>query len=218
MKTPRTPPNLPVGRICARLRVGGAAVHATFVKPAAPRDASSAAAMRLAESLVVAAVGLPRESVRVAALPPSGAPVAAVHESVASPWISVSHVTSLIGAAASTEASVGLDIVAPGSAGRGLDVFFSAEERRLAVESSPWRAMLWAAKEAAYKAARMDVAFQPLEIRILGLSPHGFAWLMHGPVRQVAGHGRLASVAGHVVAVASATGMSPFTWGCAPCS
>lgn len=196
---------LPVGRMCHGLSLGQATIDVVFARPGVPAEAASAAAMRLAEELAAAAGGWSRSLVRVAALPPSGRPVALVEGREGAVRVSVSHVAGLLGAAASLDGSVGLDIVDPTTAGCGLDVFLSPEELALLPDHMGLaRGLLWAAKEAAFKAARLDVGFRPRAIAIESLSPEGFTWTLTAPHACVVGAGGFAVVAGHVVAVATA--------------
>ena len=160
--------------------------------------------MRLAEMLVAATVGVPHRFVRVATLSPSGRPVAALRSPQPAPFVSVSHVEGLSGAAASGDGPIGIDIVAPNSADDGLDLFFSAEELSFRTDGfGPVRAMLWAAKEDAYKASQLDAEYLPREIEIQALSPRGFEWVICTPYRNASGVGSFAMVAGHVVAFAA---------------
>jgi hypothetical protein len=195
---------LPSGRICRGLRVGRWTVAAVFERPPAWCDAPSAEAGRLAEDLVAATLGVPGGDVRVAALPPTGRPVARVAGREQDPFVSVSHVRRLLGAAVSTDARVGLDIVDPADAGRGLDAFFSPDELALVPDDvGLLRALLWAAKEAAYKAARLDAEFRPRAVTIDGLTANGFTWIVRGRHALVEGAGRFATVGRHVVAIAA---------------
>ncbi|MFN9369697.1 MAG: 4'-phosphopantetheinyl transferase superfamily protein [Planctomycetia bacterium] len=196
--------SLPVGRVCRGLTVGPATIDVVFARPAAGSECRSGATMRLAEELGATAVHRPRGLVRVAALPPSGRPVATIAGTHAGPRVSVSHVAGLLGAAVSLDGSPGLDIVDPATAGRGLDAFLTPDELALLPDDTGLvRGLLWAAKEAAFKAAALDVEFRPLSVAIESLTPGGFAWTLAGPFGHVAGVGRFAAVAGHVVALAA---------------
>lgn len=193
-----------LGRVCRGLRVGTASIDVIFARPGAAVESPSAATMRLAEELAAATLGRPRASVRVAALPPSGRPVAVVGGREGAVRVSVSHVSGLLGAAVSLDGAVGLDIVEPAAAGRGLDAFLTPDELALVPDDLGLvRGLLWAAKEAAFKAARLDVEFRPRAITIESLCPGGFAWTLAAPFGRVAGAGWCAAVAGHVVAVAA---------------
>jgi hypothetical protein len=195
---------LPSGRICRGLRVGCWTVAAVFERPLAWCESPSAESGRLAEDLVAATLGVAGADVRVAALPPTGRPVARVAGREQGPSVSVSHVRGLLGAAVCTDARVGLDIVDPADAGRALDAFFSPDELALMPDDvGLLRALLWAAKEAAYKAARFDAEFRPRQVTIESLSPTGFGWSVRDRDAEVSGAGRFAAVGRHVVAIAA---------------
>jgi len=164
---------------------------------------SSAAAARLAEGLVAERLAIEPRRVRVATLPPSGRPVAFVAAAPAPLFVSISHVPGLVAAAVSADAPVGLDIVDPAEAGRGLDVWFTPDELALEPDDGRLRAMLWAAKEAAYKACRLDTEFRPRGVRIDALAGRSFGWTVVDPFGDVCGAGCLLSIGRHVVAVAA---------------
>jgi hypothetical protein len=195
---------LPVGRVCRGLDVGGWAVAAVFESPFGGVESLSGAALRLAEDLVATLLSAPGAAVRVAGLAPSGRPVVSVAGISSGHSVSVSHVSGLLGAAVSTDGQVGLDIVDPADAGRALDVFFSPDELALMPDDlGLLRALLWAAKEAAYKAARLDAEFRPRYVTIESLSPNGFSWVVRERHAVVTGTGRFATVGRHVVAIAA---------------
>jgi len=197
--------SLPVGRVCSGLCVGPASVDVVFALPAGADESPSAATLRLAEELGAAALRRPRELVRVASLQPSGRPVATIDGGGRGLRVSVSHVAGLLGAVVSRGASPGIDIVEPAAAGRGLDAFLTPDELALLPDDVGLvRGLLWAAKEAAFKAAQLDVEFQPLAIRIDSLAPGGFTWTLDAPFDRVEGGGIFAAVAGHIVALAAA--------------
>jgi hypothetical protein len=160
--------------------------------------------LRLAEDLVATLLSTPCAAVRVAGLAPSGRPVARVAGMSSGPAVSVSHVRGLLGAAASTDGQVGLDIVDPAAAGRALDAFFTPDELTLMPDDMGLlRALLWGAKEAAYKAARLDTEFRPRRVTIESLSPNGFSWVVRERHAVVTGVGRFATVGRYVVAIAA---------------
>jgi len=164
----------------------------------------SGAAVRLAEDLVAGLLELAPGAVRVAALAPSGRPVARIAGQAETPFLSISHGRSLIGAAASIAGQVGIDIVDPADAGRALDVFFSPDELDLVPDDlGLLRALLWAAKEAAYKAARLDTEFRPRQVTIDSLAANGFTWVVRAPHARVEGAGRFTTVGRHVLAIAA---------------
>lgn len=196
--------SLPVGRVCRGLDVGGWAVAAVFEPPFGGVESLSGAALRLAEDLVATLLSTPCAAVRVAGLAPSGRPVARVAGMSSGPAVSVSHVRGLLGAAASTDGQVGLDIVDPAAAGRALDAFFTPDELTLMPDDMGLlRALLWGAKEAAYKAARLDTEFRPRRVTIESLSPNGFSWVVRERHAVVTGVGRFATVGRYVVAIAA---------------
>jgi hypothetical protein len=185
--------------------VGSWSIDAVCATPTDRHESHSGLAARLAEELVAAGLELPREAVRVACLPPSGRPVAMVHGEAVGMTVSLSHVRGLVGAAASAQASVGIDIVDPAETGRQLDAFFTPDELALAPdEDGLLRGLLWSAKEAAYKAARLDVGFCPRAVAIESLIGNGFEWTVNGPHRLVSGAGGFAWAGRHIVAIAAA--------------
>lgn len=166
---------------------------------------TSAAAARLAEQLVAAHIGCERRLVRVAALPPSGRPVATVQGRGATVSVSVSHVGGLFGAAVCGTASVGLDIVDPAEAGPALDAWFTPDELALFPDGDGLlRARLWAAKEAAFKAAGLDDGFRPRGVAIGQLDMRGFCWTVRGQHRRMDGRGVFTMACTSIVAIAVA--------------
>lgn len=164
---------------------------------------TSAEAARLAEGLVAERFSIESCRVRVASLVPSGRPVAFVSGLPAGVCLSISHVPGLVGAAVSTDAWIGLDIVDPAEAGRGLDVWFTPDELALAPDDGRLRAVLWAAKEAAYKACRLDTEFRPRGVVIDSLDIRSFAWTVPSRFGDVRGTGQLLAIGRHVVALAT---------------
>lgn len=164
---------------------------------------TSAEAARLAESLVADRLSLHAGGVRVASLVPSGRPVAFASGAPAAVCVSISHVQGLLGVAVSTDASIGLDIVDPAEAGRGLDIWFTPDELALAPDEGRLRAVLWAAKEAAYKACRLDTEFRPHAVVIESLATRSFGWTVRDRFGDIRGTGRLLAIGRHVVALAS---------------
>lgn len=195
---------LPLGHTVRGLCVGGWTVDLAIEAPHGVAESLSGHAMRLAEKLVAGAVGTPSAAVRVAALSPSGRPVAAVGGVPWVPTVSISHVSGLVGAAVSVDGAVGIDLVVPADAGRGLDLFLSADELALLPdECGLLRGLLWAAKEAAFKAARLDIVFRPRDVEIRSLSVNEFQWTVHGLHGAVHGAGRFAAASGILVAIAA---------------
>jgi hypothetical protein len=104
----------------------------------------------------------------------------------------------------SDSAWVGIDIVDPADAGRSLDLWFTPDELALLPDDHGLlRAMLWSAKEAAYKAARLDTEFRPLLVTIESLSPHAFEWVVQDGRTEVCGDGCFSTADRHVIAIAA---------------
>jgi hypothetical protein len=194
-------------RISRRLQVGSWSVDAFFVTPPQDSDASlSRQAVCLAEELAALQRDSDGGSVRLAALMPSGRPVVLVDGMLSDVSVSVSHVHGLVGASLCDTAWVGLDIVDPADAGRGLDLWFTPDELALMPdEHGILRALLWAAKEAAYKAAHLDTEFRPRSVTICELSATAFAWIAHDRFADVRGAGCFFHIKRHIVAVAAAS-------------
>lgn len=170
----------------------------------------NAAARELGERLAAERLGLPQAAVRIASLPPSGRPVILAHGRPAMASISIAHLDGLVAAACVASGGVGIDLVDPAEAGRGLDFWFTPDELALEPDEGLLRARLWAAKEAAYKAAGIDEELRPRTVTIESLSPGRFTWTARGRYAAVAGGGRLLAAGRHVVAVAMST-PEPFT-------
>lgn len=203
------PTSLPQRCIDRRMAIAGCHVHLS-IDTAAERVGASVEAARLAESLVAARVGCERRMVRVAALMPSGRPLAMVQGRPAPVAVSVSHSGSLIAAAACETAGVGIDIVDPAEAGRALDIWFTPDELALLPdEDGLLRARLWGAKEAAFKAARLDDGFRPCSVEIDDLGRTGFRWSVRGEHGPVEGRGGFTMAGMHLVAIAVATDCEP---------
>ena len=187
-----------------RLRIGPWSVALAFDRLQDVQASPSRAAVRLAESLVAGVLGEAVDAVRVASLPPSGRPVAVVSGEPHPVSVTISHVPGVVGAAACETAWVGIDIVDPAEAGRGLDVWFTPDELALVPDDDgSLRARLWAAKEAAYKACRFDAGFSPRTVTIDTLTGTGFSWTARHRFGDVLGPGRFTTLGRHVVAVAA---------------
>lgn len=199
------PTRLPRHRIDRRIAIAGRHVDCS-IDMAADGAGTSVEAARLAEALVAARVGCERRMVRVAALMPSGRPVAMVRGKAAALSVTVSHCGGMIAAAACDAAGVGIDIVDPAEAGRALDIWFTPDELALLPdEDGLLRARLWGAKEAAFKAARLDDGFRPCCVEIEDLGRTGFCWNVHGAHGPVCGQGVFTVAGMHLVAIAVAT-------------
>jgi len=167
--------------------------------------APSAAAARLAEDLVAEQIGCERRLVHVAAMMPSGRPVAAVRGRETTVGVSLAHAGGLVGAAVCAACGVGLDIVDAAAAGPNLDIWFTPDELATFRDHGRPRARLWTAKEAAFKAAGLDEGFRPLAVAIGRSGTAGFRWSVRGDHRCVGGEGVFAAAGRQVIAVAVAT-------------
>lgn len=203
--TESTPDRSISRRISRRVRVGEWIVDALFSTPRQDDEASlSRQAACLAEDLAATALGLDGDSVRLASVMPSGRPILLVDGVPGDVSVSMSHLQGLVGAGLCGNAWVGLDIVDPVDAGRGLDAWFTPDELSLLPDDlGLLRAMLWAAKEAAYKASHLDTEFRPRTVLICDLSMTGFSWVAHDRFADVRGAGCFMVIHRHVVAVAA---------------
>lgn len=200
-----TPTDAPRSRITRRLAIAGHAVEC-LIDTVAEGASASVAAAQLAEALVAARLGCERRIVRVAVLEPSGRPVALVRGTVSAVSVSVSHGSGMIAAAVCEPPGIGVDLVDPAEAGRKLDIWFTPDELALSPDDDGLlRARLWGAKEAAFKAARIDDGFRPRAIEIDELGPTGFHWRMRGEHVAVEGRGAFTMAGRHLVAMAVAT-------------
>lgn len=192
------------GRAHLRARIDGSRVDAYLEPHDGPPGAASNVAMRVAERVVADVLGVQARHVRVAPLHPSGRPVALVHGETGSLSVSVSHVAGAVGVAVSPRARVGVDLVVPADAGPGLDSFFTHEELALVrSRGDRMRGLLWAAKEAAYKAAGLDCEFRPRLVSILGLTGESFAWTLVERHAEAGGRGVVCEVDGVIMGLAT---------------
>lgn len=196
-------PGTRIGRDARRetseILVGEVAVSIATTKPR-PGAALSVVAVRLAEELVAERSGMPRREIRVASLLPSGRPVASGPLGPLMLSVSVSHVAGMVAAAVARGASVGIDVVDVTTVRSGIDFWLDGADRPGG--TSP--GMLWAAKEAAYKAAGIDAPFRPLAVEVEA-DDEGFTWRLRDRWRGARGAGRFVVAGRHVVAVACAT-------------
>jgi phosphopantetheinyl transferase (holo-ACP synthase) len=188
-----------------RLTVAGHGVDLAIAAVDRHAGPEPAAARALAEDLAATLLAADRRDLRIAALAPSGRPVLSVAGRVAQIAISLSHVEGLVAAAVTSTAGVGIDLVDPAEAGRGLDFWFTPEELALEPDEGLLRARLWAAKEAAYKAAGLDEELRPRTVAIESLGLHAFTWTARSGFVRAAGAGRFLTAGRHVVAVAVTT-------------
>jgi len=187
-----------------RLTVAGYDVELASLAVDQHDGSEPAAARALAEDLAAIRLGTDRRDLRIAPLAPSGRPVLLVAGRVAGIAVSLSHVAGLVAAAVATSPGVGVDLVDPAEAGRGLDFWLTPEELALEPDEGLLRARLWAAKEAAYKAAGLDEELRPRTVSIESLGLHTFTWSARSSFTTAAGAGRFLSTGRHVVAVAVA--------------
>ena len=194
-------------RISRLARVGPWRVDALFVTLPLDSDAlRSRQAACLAEELAALRRDGDGGSVRLATHMPSGRPVVLIDGRPTDVSVSISHVQGLVGACLCDNAWVGLDIVEPAEAGRGLDVWFTPDELAFMPDDhSILRPLLWAAKEAAYKAAHLDTEFRPRTVTICDLSETTFAWIARDRFADVRGAGCFFDIKRHIVAVAAAS-------------
>ena len=195
----------PSGGAIRVLELDGGEVALALAATGAGDGSPSAAARDVAERLAAERIGQPRSGVRLASLPPSGRPVLLVAGRPTGMAVSISHVEGLVAAAVGSTAGVGIDLVDPAEAGRGLDFWFTPEELALEPDEGLLRARLWAAKEAAYKAAGLDEELRPRTVAIESLGLHAFTWTARSGFARVTGEGRFLSAGRHVVAVAIST-------------
>ena len=188
-----------------RLTVAGRAVDLAIAVVAEWHGPEPAVARSLAEDLAATRVQADRHHLRIAALAPSGRPVLLVGGRAAGLAVSLSHIEGLAAAAVAEGLGVGIDLVDPADAGRGLDFWFSPEELALEPDEGLLRARLWAAKEAAYKAAGLDEELRPRTVTIESLAPHAFTWTARSGYTRAAGQGRFLTMDRRIVAVAVAT-------------
>ena len=188
-----------------RLTVAGHDVDVAIAAVHRHDGPEPAAARALAEELAAARLGTIRQSLRIAALAPSGRPVLSVAGRAAGCAVSLSHVEGLVAAAVTSTAGVGIDLVDPAEAGRSLDFWFTPEELALEPDEGLLRARLWAAKEASYKAAGLDEELRPRTVAIESLGLHAFTWTARSGFVRAAGAGRFLAAGRHVVAVAVTT-------------
>jgi hypothetical protein len=188
-----------------RLTVAGHAVDLAIAVVVEWHGPESAVARSLAEDLAATRVPAGRRDLRIAVLSPSGRPVLLVAGRAAGLAVSLSHIEGLAAAAVAEGLGVGVDLVDPADAGRGLDFWFSPEELAIEPDEGLLRARLWAAKEAAYKAAGLDEELRPRTVTIESLAPHAFTWTARSGYTRAAGQGRFLTMDRRIVAVAVAT-------------
>jgi phosphopantetheinyl transferase len=118
-----------------------------------------------------------------------------IHSAGARPWASVAGRTLdgalsiahtrrgvLVALGGRADISLGVDLVEPGRLGPGFaDVWFTPAERRrwLADGDSRRPAIIWAIKEAVYKALNRGEAFEPRRIEVISLGPGAAVGVIH---------------------------------------
>lgn len=195
-----------------RIAVQGRRID-VWIQAVARGAALGGAAVRLAERLAAHVLEAPGE-VRVASLLPSGRPVVLHGRAAGACGVSISHLqrrrpgdtpgchAGLVAAACCRDADVGIDIVAPADApSASLAIALTDAERADAVDARQ-AALLWAAKEAAYKASGLDEAFRPRRIVIGRQAAAEFSWRVTGRHRDVRGAGCFIDDDDHVLAIA----------------
>jgi len=188
-----------------RLSVAGCAVELAIAAVDERHGSEPAVARELAEDLAARRLQADRRDLRIAGLAPSGRPVLLVGGRAAGLAVSLSHVEGLVAAAVAEGLGVGIDLVDPADAGRGLDFWFTPEELSLEPDEGLLRARLWAAKEAAYKAAGLDEELRPRTVAIESLGLHAFTWTARSGFTTAAGAGRFLAAGRRIVTVAVTT-------------
>ncbi len=196
----------------ALIECGGLPVAAVWASVSAADGPLPALARELAEQVAADRLGLSRAAVRVASQQPSGRPLIMVDGRPIRAAVSLAHVEGLVAAAVAEDGGVGIDLVDPAEAGRGLDWWFTPDELALEPDEGLLRARLWAAKEAAYKAAALDEELRPRTITIESLRPGAFTWTARGRFASAAGSGRFLAAGRHGVAVAAARSRLAAGW------
>lgn len=222
---PRTPADATSPAVTRhRVAVRGRWVHVW----AAPTGglSLSVAGTRLAERVAAHVLGVPPSSLRVAPLAPSGRPVVLPAGAAGDCGISISHLRrppddpsvggGLVAAAACRGAHVGVDLVAPGDVSAESIARFLEGSASSAAGDARHAVRLWAAKEAAYKAAAIDEAFRPRRIVIEQPAPGGFRWIVSGRYHEVHGGGSFLAEDGFVFAVAVADPIPSMSPGASP--
>ncbi len=139
--------------------------------------------------------------IRVATLTPSGRPIALQSGDTADVQVSASHAAGLVAAVCRTgREGIGVDLVDPSSAGPGLDWWDGPQADKSRTNAE--RAAVWAAREAAYKAAKTDLPFSPAAIAVRLSDEAAFDWRIDSAGDPIAGRGRFFSIADRLVAVA----------------
>lgn len=201
----------PVTTVRRRLAMRGRWVEVEIARVEGGSSLSVAGA-RLAERLVARLLELPPRTIRVAPLPPSGRPVVLHDGAGLDCGVSISHLlprhpsptVGVVAAAACRGGGIGLDLVAPADiAPASIASFLSPDERAMAGDAHG-AALVWAAKEAAFKAAGLDEGFRPRRVVVERLTPRGFAWRVRGDFREVHGTGDFLPADDHVLAIAFA--------------
>lgn len=205
------------------------AVHGRRVEvwtaPAATGGSLSVVGVRLAERVVAHLLAVPASSIRVAPLLPSGRPIALHAGADSECGVSISHLrrrfvggspavdAGRVAAAACRGADIGIDLVSPlDISPAALARFLSADERATAADPHG-AALVWAAKEAAFKAAGLDEGFRPRRVVIRRLTSRDFQWRARGAFCEIVGAGRFVLDDDHVLAIAVADGLAEHSVG-----
>lgn len=167
-----------------------------------PRGIPSAAASRLAARLAGYATGRVQDAVRIERSEPSGRPLLTMDGKPASIYVSVSHLNQWCAVTLDATRSVGVDL-APLDAAHRLAAWLQPEDRWAgAGPSRVMPAYCWAAREAAFKAVRLDIPFCPDDFALHALTDATFSWCYRVRHDSLTGLGRFSLHAGMVCALA----------------
>lgn len=184
------------------LTVGDEIVSIATAEPD-PGESLSTGVRRLAAALVRQDLRGHHGPIRIATVLPSGRPVATDSCGLLPVAVSLAHDDGLVAAAAADHCNVGVDVIAIESRSSGLDHWLDADERRWEKRAGI-PGLVWAAKESAYKAARLDTPFRPREITVAPQGGDGFRFTWPYRWHVVTGSGRWLVEEGFLVAVAVA--------------
>jgi len=169
-----------------------------------PGESLSTGVRRLAAEVIRDHLRGHHGMIRIATVLPSGRPVATDSTGPLRVTVSLAHDDGLMAAAAAERCNVGIDVIASKARSSGLDFWLDPGEQRWEKRAGI-PGLLWAAKESAYKASRLDTPFRPREIAVSPRGDDGFRFTWSNRWHVVIGSGRLLVDEGHVVAVATAS-------------
>jgi hypothetical protein len=185
------------------LTVGDEIVSIATAEPD-PGESLTTGVRRLAAALVGSHLRGRSDPIRIETVLPSGRPVATDSRGLLPVAMSLAHDAGLMAAAAAERCHVGIDVIAIESRSSGLDYWLDSDERRWERRTGA-PGLLWAAKESAYKAARLDTPFRPREITVAPEGGDGFRFTWSSRWHVVTGSGRFMVEGGYLVAVATAS-------------